>query len=225
LKLVTHCSNESDADQNVLKEYLAYKMYNELSDFGFRVQLVKIDYVDVQDLDNVLTHYGFLIESSKEFESRHEVTSVENFGMDFSHFEKTQGEIFSLFQYMIGNTDWLLMTRHNVKFFQKNEDSPIVVVPYDFDYSGLINTKYAKVNPDYEQKNVRHRLFIGGAEELSPNTIQHFKNKESNLKKLIEDCKQLPKGQKKDLLRYMASFYKILENPEKIERVNPLNNN
>ena len=43
MKLVTHCmSSKSDAKALLQKEYLAYRLYNELTENSYRVQLLKI---------------------------------------------------------------------------------------------------------------------------------------------------------------------------------------
>ena len=50
LKLVTHCMEADEYNESlIMKEYLAYKMYNELTPNSFRVQLVRITYQDKHD--------------------------------------------------------------------------------------------------------------------------------------------------------------------------------
>ena len=46
MKLVTHCSNnKKSAIEWIQREYLAYQMYAELTDFAYRTQLLKVIYV------------------------------------------------------------------------------------------------------------------------------------------------------------------------------------
>ena len=54
LKLVTHCHDWDTFEQNVLEEYLAYRIYNQLTDVSFRVQLVEITYLDSRGVLRVL---------------------------------------------------------------------------------------------------------------------------------------------------------------------------
>ena len=62
MKLVTHCVNDDEQAKNLLvREYLAYKIYNELTTQSYRVQFVKINYKD-SDSENSFIQYGFLIE-------------------------------------------------------------------------------------------------------------------------------------------------------------------
>ena len=64
LKLVTHCRKGDRFSKNVLKEYVAYRIFNLLSDNSFRVRLVHITYIDSdRNIDkNKTDNYGFLIE-------------------------------------------------------------------------------------------------------------------------------------------------------------------
>ena len=47
LKLVTHCQDgRDDYEQNVLLEYLLYRVYQEIDTLSYRVRLARITYVD-----------------------------------------------------------------------------------------------------------------------------------------------------------------------------------
>ena len=70
LKLVVHCKNGSAYDDFVLREYLAYKIYNELTDISFRVQLVNLSLEDTEGKQKTIETYGFLIENDKELAAR-----------------------------------------------------------------------------------------------------------------------------------------------------------
>ena len=71
LKLVTHCMEDELYNENLLlREYLAYKLYNELSPNSFRTQLVRITYQDKNDKNNKQVQYGFLIEDVDELADR-----------------------------------------------------------------------------------------------------------------------------------------------------------
>ncbi|NIP93601.1 MAG: hypothetical protein GWN18_19895, partial [Thermoplasmata archaeon] len=45
VKLVTHCRNGDRYEQNVVKEYLVYRLYNVLTPLGFQVRMAHITYV------------------------------------------------------------------------------------------------------------------------------------------------------------------------------------
>ena len=52
LKLVTHCRDNDNYQQNVLEEYLAYRMYNLFTPKSFRVRLARVTYVDSKGDDD-----------------------------------------------------------------------------------------------------------------------------------------------------------------------------
>ena len=62
LKLVVGCGATNDDEQLIIKEYLAYKMYNMLTEKSFRVRLVKIKYDDTKGKIKSYSQYGFLLE-------------------------------------------------------------------------------------------------------------------------------------------------------------------
>ena len=69
-KLVTQCVEDTKKAKNLLlKEYLAYKMYNELTDASYRVQLLKINYQDSHTGDKKV-HWAFLIEDTAQLRAR-----------------------------------------------------------------------------------------------------------------------------------------------------------
>jgi hypothetical protein len=68
--------------------------------------------------------------------------------------------IHDLFQYMIGNTDWSVVFGHNIVHI-RNRDSLATPVPYDFDFSGLVNARYATTDPSLPISRVEQRLFRG----------------------------------------------------------------
>ncbi len=62
IKVVTHCSTGKNNDNIVLKEYLAYKLYNVLTEKSFRVRLLDITYIDTGKKKQEYQEMGFVIE-------------------------------------------------------------------------------------------------------------------------------------------------------------------
>ena len=145
LKLVTHCEEDPGYDQLILKEYLTFKLYNELTDNSFKAQLVKVNYCDTGKKIEEVQRFGFLIEHPRELANRMEGRILgETFGVP-KNIHLPAYKVFTLFQYMIGNTDWGLSNRHNVALVQCKMDGMAlpVPVPYDFDFCGLVDAPYA----------------------------------------------------------------------------------
>lgn len=214
VKLVTHCADNKEAEENLFREYLAYKMYAELTDVSFRVQLIDITYVDSKTGEKTTT-YGILIEDADELADRVNAKECDDcFGLTAENFDRSNMQIHDLFQYMIGNTDWSVSMARNMKVLTpKNEGEKYMVAPYDFDFSGLVNAKYAKPNPDIQQKNIRDRYFLGGTWTAAEwqTTIDLFQSKEQKMMSLVDNFGLISNKAKKDLKKYLTSFYTQLD--------------
>lgn len=168
LKLVTHCRNYDRGEQDLLEEYLAYRILNVLTDLSFHVRLLRIHY---DDSDGVLPaeaarRYAFVIESREEFSARTSARNVVLAGFPRHGHDQGQAALIYVFQYLIANTDWMLLKAdyddgccHNLELFQL--DSRLILVPYDFDVAGLINARYAFPDAQLRIKRVTQRLYRG----------------------------------------------------------------
>lgn len=219
LKLVTHCEPEPGFDQYILKEYLAFKLYNLLTENSFKTQLVKIAYHDTQSKEERFQRFGFLIEHPRELADRMGGRILgETYGVPKNiHFPAYK--TFTVFQYMIGNTDWGLSNRHNVKLVQtKDGDLSLPVpVPYDFDFCGLVNAPYAVPHHNHPIENVRERYFQwrGGETDFS-DVFGLFASKQDSMMMIVNDFPYLTDSVKVEVAEYLNSFFELLETPEEI---------
>ena len=122
LKLVTHCleNEKTVGNDNVLKEYLAYKIFNEISPNSFVTKVFKITYRDTSGKLKDIKRYGFLIEDTDEMAERlggKECDECFNSAMEV--ISKVDEANVSLFQYMIGNEDWGTENMKNVKIVNR----------------------------------------------------------------------------------------------------------
>ena len=218
IKLVSYCQNKMGFEDFVLKEYLAYKIYNTLTDYSLRVRLVEITYVDENDKIKPVTKYSFMIEDIDEMAKRvgcreQKVESVPLFRLN-----QNCTTDMDLFQYMIGNTDWSCLKLHNVKIISPRDTAVhggMIPVPYDFDYSGLVNATYAVPNADLGISSVTERVFRGmcRAPEEYSEIFGRFIGKKSEILGLIEDMEEMSKTTRNYCRRYIEQFYQIIESP------------
>ena len=208
MKLVTMFhEDKAEAFQTLVKEYLAYKLYNEVTDYSYRVQLIEVNYADSNTGQSV-KEYGFLIEDSAQFADRHnmkKVDDINDFGIE--KVDRKQLETLSLFQYMIGNGDWGLTNVKNIKLYEK--DGKLIPIPYDFDFSGLVDASYAVPNNIYNITNVKERVYLGGVEQIDDlsEILQFFKEKKEDFLKITSECKFLSKKHREEATEYLLSFY------------------
>lgn len=210
LKLVTHCvEDKSEGNSNLLKEYLAYKMYNELNDNSFRVQLIKVTYIDNVGDYGEETRYGFIIESKKELSERLGGTECEDcFNPSPEILSSRDIGITAIFQYMIGNADWDIPMVKNLALV-KTTEGKLIPVPYDFDFSGLVSTRYAIPNPNYGLTSIRDRVYLGT--EMDNNQMKSllnfFVDKKKDLERVVKNIKPLKFGEKQEIYSYLDEFY------------------
>ena len=225
LKLVTHCNTGADANQNVLKELLAYQIYNEVSHNSLKVQLLKVTYRDINS-DESLERYAILIEDIDELAERKDSKELESFGKSFNDFEQDNANIFALFQFMIGNADWKIRSQSNVKFIQSNVGKGLKIIPYDFDSSGFVNPKYARPSNHLGLRNMKQRLFMGRFNNKSARekVITLFNNKKENIYSLIKNCEQLDSVNRTKTIAYLNEFYLIINSRRLVNRAIPIGN-
>lgn len=220
MKLVSGCSTSSYDEELVLKEYLVYKMYNMLTDFSFGVRLVKVNYKDVNSKIKEYSQYGFLIEDVDDVAKRNGCREYNKPVLYGSVVDRTQMTLVSMFQYMIGNTDWSLPNKHNLRFVQLRQDtiSYPYIIPYDFDYCGLVDAPYAVPQPEFGIEKVTNRYYRGLArakEEVEP-LIELFKEKREFLTALVQNFELLKPKVRESMIDYIDSFYKDLDDKRKV---------
>ena len=210
-KMVTHCLNDKkESKENVLREYLVYKMYNLLSPKSYQVQCLNITYIDSKGKINRLKRTGFLIEDTGELEDRIgvEVHPEPKFPID--SFDIEQYNFVALFQYMIGNVDWRATPFvKNAKAMKVHGEDKYQLIPYDFDFSGVVGVSYMRVAEHLNQKNKRQRIFLGHItrqKELKTN-FERYESKKEALLEYISNFDLLPKPSRKSIRKYIESFY------------------
>ena len=222
LKLVTHCKNSALFEQYLLKEFLVYRMYNLLTDSSFRVKLVHIDYIDSEDKMKPLTKYGFIIESHNHLAERLLGVRIDRTGVNTWDTDSYLTSLMALFQYMIGNTDWAIPVPHNFKLVKPSVlNSSILAIPYDFDYSGMVNTTYAIPDENLGIETVRTRVYRGyclPSEDHYQRIFKVFLENKQAMFSLVEDFELLDKKSRPEMLEYLEEFYTIIESPQQAER-------
>ena len=132
---------------------------------------------------------------------------------------KNHYQLVTLFQFMIGNTDWSLSQRHNMEFVQ-DEQGEVYNIPYDFDYSGLVNAHYSNPHPQLPIQNVTERMlqYRGKHTDELQETIEFFKSKKSDIISVI-DNHAVSFGDSQYVKSYIEDFYEIIETPDSLQQV------
>lgn len=214
LKLVVHCLDSEAGDEYVLREYLAYKLYQRLSPESYRVQLLRVKYKDSKK-KKTFTHFAILMEDEDELAERLGGKVCEDcYNLPKEKFRSENVNMQDLFQYLIGNTDWSAPMARNLKLMETSKDGKFIMIPYDFDFSGFVSAPYASVDAvTMGVKTVKERVFLGFAQspEEMETTVKHYKYKEKELNDVIKKFKWISLESKEHLLEYLNSFYRCLD--------------
>lgn len=215
LKLVTHCVDDKLAgNDNLLKEYLIYQLYNELTPNSYRAQLVKVTYVDSEGKQPKIKRYGILLEDTDEMAARVGGKEIDQLNVSQDSISDKDEITMAMFEYMIANMDWDVKMLRNAKLVAvEDKADQMIPVPYDFDFSGLVNASYAIASGDRGQLSIRDRVYIGETFDQSTmrEVLAHFIEKKPALLKKVKDLKLLSGEARQDVIAYLEGFYKCVE--------------
>lgn len=228
LKLVTYCDTNTKYEQYYLKEFLAYRIYNVITEYSFRVRPMMIDYKDSERDDQSITRFSFLIEDIDDVAKRNDVEELSIPRVSYRELDPAVTSRLALFQFMIGNLDWAATDGpkedsccHNSRLIGAgSEINPKYTVPYDFDSSGLVNAHYAAPPDGLKVRNIRQRLYRGFCafnDEL-PATTALFNEKKADILALFQLNPHLSDQMREDAVDYIEDFYSIINDPKRFEK-------
>jgi hypothetical protein len=207
MKLVMPCFDNDMGDELVIKEYLTYRMFEHLTKAAVRARLVKLTLVDTH-VEKKRTMYALLLEDQEETVARLGGIAVEQYGIPTDSLIGNQAALVSMFEYMIGNTDWEISMMRNIRLIRSTQASKVLVVPYDFDFSGLVGAPYASPSSESGLKNVRERFLMSNG--LSIEQLQRATRQIYNARKeLLAICqnKHLSRQGQDYMQTYLQSFF------------------
>jgi hypothetical protein len=210
LKMVTHCSYGNE--EYLLKEYLIYKLFNALTDYSFNVRLIRITYINTYKKSKPIKSFAFFIEPVELLAERTSCIEVSSPNLSQKHIKPEYMDRMAIFCYMIGNTDWSVPNQHNCKVLSQpgSENSNLgVIIPYDFDYSGLVDADYAIPYEKLGIESVRERIYLGLCrdEATFESELKEFADKKDEFYSIIRDFPYLKEKSKKQMLDYLDEFY------------------
>lgn len=227
LKLVTHCQDRKESFQLYYRqEYHIYKVYNLLTDESFRVRPAMITYIDTDGSRKTITRFGFFIEDADELAERISLAryKVEKFKSDM--LDPIKASRHAIFQYLIANLDWAVMGGppgenccHNTKPFI-NDASVVTSVPYDFDFAGVINARYATPPDGVKVKSVRTRLYRGLCKHNAsvPAAVALINEKRDAISELYRTSQYLEERDASKALKFYDGFFKTVNDPGSLDR-------
>jgi len=216
LKLVTPCQTEED----VIDEYMIYKMYNQVTDMSLKVRLVRISYFDDGTGKKLFDRYSFFIEDKDQAAVRNNAT-IKAGTINSASLNRESYLKLAVFQYMIGNIDWHVELRKNIRIIQlKGAPPELYAVPYDFDFSAFVNAEYSKHHGIPEDILVERRKYLGSCynEKELHEVFEFYREMKPVFESIIKEQKLLSREDRLSVLEYVNKFYAIISNGDNVKK-------
>lgn len=225
LKMVGHCKITRRYEQSVLREYLAYRLLNAVTDRSFRVRLLEVTWVDSDERRGRMVRNAFLIEHKNRLAARIGMEEQEIAYADVTSIAPDHLNLSSMFQYLIGNFDFSPTGGsnneccHNYAMYGSSVDS-LVAIPYDFDFAGIVNAPNAVPNSEFGVERIGQRVYRGYCvnNHYVEGSIAGFKKNRNALYALVEGLEELEPSVRENVAGYMDGFYEVIDNPLQVEQ-------
>jgi hypothetical protein len=212
IKMVLPCKAGVANEKYVLREYLVYKMFNVLTDTSFRVRLLKLTCIDSEKKRKTYNQFAFLIEPVDMLTKRTNSMQIKSKALNQKNIVPRIMDRLAIFNYMIGNYDWSVPGQHNLKVIK-----PLIIdtlhraiaIPYDFDWTGIVDASYAVPAEIVGVETVRERLFTGvcRTRDVYENELKEFVAHKDEFYRLVNDFEYFDKRDKKDITNYLDQFF------------------
>jgi len=211
-KMVLQCTNSKLGENYLRRERLIYGLHQIYSPDFHRTIPVRLKGLD--DGEDIL---GFFIEDEEQLAARYKRV-IEAKRMSVKGLDRSSYVNMCLFNYLILNTDWHVFNSHNVELVIKEGATQPTPIPYDFDYSGFVGTRYAVPREGLEISSIYVPKWLGkfvSEEELSAGAAA-FIAQAPAAQTFIEAYPDLTKSDRKRMLKRLADFNKLLGNRKKL---------
>jgi hypothetical protein len=221
LKIVTHCQSHAQFRSYLHQEYGIYEAFNVLTDVSFRTRFLNVTYRDSEGRIKDIQEPAFFIESIGEVADRNGLQRQKVLRVETEQLEPEYAVLSAMYQFLVGNTDWSVKLSpeesdccHNGRVLAA-PDAKVgwMVVPYDFDQTGIINPRYAEPAPQLGIRSVRQRLYRGRCVHSGQldGVIALFNERRPQIETaLLVSGIRDPKSASK----YIDSFYRIINDPK-----------
>ena len=220
LKLVAPCQHGLKSQQKLLLEYLAYRIYEVLTDRSFGSRLIRLSYVDSDEKLKSWTDLAFVIEDESDIGKRLGLDRANVAENRFEELHQPTTALVELFQLMISNHDYSVLQgpadeyccHNSVMYVDEDQPDKRIPIPYDFDMSGLVNADYAAPPAHLPIRLVRTRYYRGLCQptEVIYDAVKRVREKKEEILGLF-DLPELSRVSRNRNLTYIKNFYAILE--------------
>lgn len=232
VKLVAPCRDSERYQQYVILEYLAYRIWQILTERSFSTRLVRLSYVDRDEELDPWTDFAFMIEDDSDMAARLDLDRLNLDLVLYRQLDHPHTALVQVFQFLIANNDYSVIKAsgddnccHNIEVLGRQDedgniaDGDVVPVPFDFDFSGLVNAVYAAPPSRVPVRDVRFRYFYGLCQPRSilDAAIAHVQSRKEDILSLVANTAELDEDVRERTIRYIEDFFEIVEDPEAVD--------
>ena len=209
IKIVTHCKTEVPAfEEFIAREYMVYRLYNMVTPISYNVRLAEVTYTDINNYFNPIVKLAFLIEDVDHVGDRNGMKEYEG-TVTFKELEHEHALRLAVFQFLIGNTDWVVQMGKNMKILTDGET--YYGLPYDFDYTAITGTDYS-LGGGHSTLVTPDRIFKGGCytpEEMDV-VLDDFLSMRKEILKKVRKSKIIRYASKDEMILYLDESFSIM---------------
>ncbi|MCG8371859.1 MAG: hypothetical protein MJA32_15290 [Proteobacteria bacterium] len=227
LKLVTHCrTNDRRFEQLVAREYIVYRLLQELTSVSYAVRLFDVTYVDTESGEE-LNRLAFVIEDDEAVAKRNGLQAVKVERVAPEQLDRRRQNLIHVFEYMIGNTEYSFVNPepdkdccHNMDMLSSTGEPPYLPLPFDYDFSGMVNAPYAQPNPRYPIRTVTLRYYKGvcANNDILPDTLALFLSRRGDMERVVGEAGFLSVRSRRSLRQYLNAFFGKISRPARVRR-------
>ena len=217
-KLTNFCRDDDTYEQYVLQELQAWRIYWTITHNTHAARALRVTYVDSASGKPLTTRYAFISEDPGRMAARLGGKLLDIKGAGPDDMQPGPMVMMGVFEYLIGNTDFSVSGLHNIELFTKTDGTDPIPIARDFDFSGLVNARYATTDPHLRIHVVRDRLYRGycAPDAEYPKAFALFDAKKDAIYALYHDKVGALLQPKivEETTKYLDEFYKTIDNPK-----------
>ncbi len=234
MKLVGPCKPGGIYKDLVGLEFLAYQVFELVSDYALETRAMNLNYVDANQQVKSRTSQAFVIEDISDLAKRKKLKSIEPQTVKRIELDKTESALLEMFALFIANNDYSTLTGmpgdaccHNVALLSQAsaKDSPgqqpkiLIPVPYDFDMSGLVDAPYAAPPGTLPIRKVRQRYFNGLCKDDAYfiAAADKFRVNKAAIFAMVDGSDMIRGSVKKKTKAFFEKFYDLIDDPKRFQ--------
>lgn len=213
IKLVTHCIEGPEGQENLAEEKIIYQLYESITPFSYRTIWVNVKYVNQSSSSDCIVSSGFLLEPDKAISARLDIREEKRFSISEDSIDFHSFGLASAFNFLIGNRDWNIAASRNAKLFYNPSKGKYMVIPYDFDYANIVGASYRRENLAKSMLHPFDRIYEGEYfKSRAGEILKVFSGHEKTIQDLLVSVHNpLPVERRQQISKYFENWFDLVK--------------